>query len=161
MIVQHIPAVFSAAFAKRLNEICPFEVLEAQDGNELLPNRVLIAPGGKQMEIVRQGKKLTTRVYEGEKVTGHKPSVDVLFHSVAAVCKGNAVGTILTGMGGDGAKGLLAMRHAGAHTIAQDEASCVVFGMPAVAIRLGAAEATLPLDQIAGRIIHLLSVAAA
>ncbi len=152
VIVQHIPAVFSLAFAKRLNDLCPFEVSEAKDGDEVKAGRVLIAPGGFQMTVVKKGGSLVVEVKEGDTVSGHKPSVDVLFHSVAKYSKGFSIGALLTGMGSDGAKGLLAMRQGGSRTIVQDEASCVVYGMPAVAVRLGGAEVIKPLDRIAGQI---------
>ena len=152
VIVQHIPAVFSAAFAKRLNELCPFEVCEAKDGDEVRAGRVLVAPGGLQMVVVKKAGSLQVEVKDGATVSGHKPSVDVLFHSVVECSGAFAIGALLTGMGGDGAKGLLAMRQAGARTIAQDEASCVVYGMPAVAVKMGAVEVILPLDRIAEQI---------
>lgn len=156
LIVQHIPPVFSAAFASRLNGICPFEVLEAKDGDEVLPNRVLIAPGGLQMEIQRRSSGLVVHVYDGPKISSHKPSVDVLFHSVAKICQAGAVAALLTGMGKDGAEGLLAIKQAGSQTIAQDEESCIVYGMPAAAVKLGAAASILPLNQIAGSLMFNL-----
>jgi two-component system chemotaxis response regulator CheB len=157
VVVQHIPPVFSAAFAKRLNDSCPFEVLEAKDGDEVKPNRVLIAAGGTQMKIERQGAGLVVRVFDGAPVNRHKPSVDVLFDSVAEVLGKNAIGVILTGMGADGAKGLLKMRQAGARTVAQDKDSCVVFGMPRAAIELGAAEEIKPLHEVPETILRLLA----
>lgn len=157
VVVQHIPPVFSAAFAKRLNDSCPFEVLEAKDGDEVKPNRVLIAAGGTQMKVERQGAKLVVRVFDGAPVNRHKPSVDVLFDSVAEVIGKNAIGVILTGMGADGAKGLLKMRQAGARTVAQDKDSCVVFGMPRAAIELGAAEEIKPLHEVPETILRLLA----
>lgn len=147
-VVQHIPAHFSAAFAKRLNEICRFEVREAKDGDIFLPGLALIAPGGLHLEVVKDGNKLVARISDGPAVNRFKPSVDVLFNSVAKVLGDKATGVILTGMGMDGAKGLLAMRNAGAFTIAQDEESSVVFGMPKVAIEVGAVHAIRPLDEI-------------
>jgi two-component system chemotaxis response regulator CheB len=157
VVVQHIPPVFSAAFAKRLNDSCPFEVLEAKDGDEVKPNRVLIAAGGTQMKIERKGAGLVVRVFDGAPVNRHKPSVDVLFDSVAEVLGRSAIGVILTGMGADGAKGLLKMRQAGARTVAQDKDSCVVFGMPRAAIELGAAEEIKPLHEVPETILRLLA----
>ena len=132
------------------------DVQEAQTGDRVMPGRVLIAPGGKHMTVRRSGGIYLVDCQEGENVNGHCPSVDVLFHSVARYVAGNAVGVILTGMGGDGADGLLAMRQAGAKTIAQDEASCVVFGMPKVAIERGAVERIGPLDSIPQLIVSAL-----
>ncbi|WP_218110025.1 protein-glutamate methylesterase/protein-glutamine glutaminase [Oligoflexus tunisiensis] len=148
LIVQHIPPVFSEAFAKRLNEICPFEVKEAMDGDSVRPGRVLIAPGGKQMRLQSRGPLYSVSVTDEMPVNRHKPSVDVLFNSVAQTAGSRAFGVILTGMGADGAQGLLKMRQAGCHTIAQNEESCVVFGMPREAVRIGAAEHTAHLFEI-------------
>lgn len=148
VVVQHIPPVFSRAFANRLAELCPFEVKEAEDGDEVLQNRVLIAPGGLQMVVENRSGGYRVKVFNGEPVNRHKPSVDVLFDSVAKEVGRKAIGIIMTGMGRDGAAGMLKMRQAGARTIAQDEASCVVFGMPKEAIRLGGAEAVESLDKI-------------
>lgn len=156
VIVQHIPPVFSAAFAARLNEMCPFEVKEAQDGDMVMPGRVLVAPGGFQMEIFKSGAGLAVRVYEGERVNRHCPSVDVLFNSVADRVGKDAMGIILTGMGEDGAKGLLKMRKAGSFTIAQDEGSCVVYGMPRAAVALNAVVEIHPLSKISSVIIKSL-----
>jgi two-component system, chemotaxis family, protein-glutamate methylesterase/glutaminase len=163
VIVQHIPAVFSLAFARRMNELCPFEVIEAKDGDELRPDRVLIAPGGFQMAIVRGSGPCgyQVQVKDAPPVNRHRPSVDVLFDSVAELAGKKAVGIILTGMGADGAKGLLKMRQRGARTIAQDEASCVVFGMPQAAIKLKAAELVRPLSEIPAEILSLLATKAA
>lgn len=150
VIVQHIPPIFSAAFAKRLNELCDFEVKEAADGDVLKAGRVLIAPGGLQMELQADGQGgYKVRVFDGEKVNRHKPSVDVLFDSVAKLVGKLAVGVILTGMGNDGAAGLLRMRKSGASTIGQDEASSVVYGMPRAAFELGAVMEVCPLSKIA------------
>jgi two-component system chemotaxis response regulator CheB len=149
VIVQHMPETFTAAFASRLNGLCAMEVKEAADGDRVLPGRVLIAPGGRHMQLMRSGAQYVVGVRDGPLVNRHKPSVDVLFRSVAQHAGRNAVGAILTGMGDDGARGLLDMRQAGAHTVAQDEASCVVFGMPREAIRMGAASQVLPLPAIA------------
>ncbi|MCM2322678.1 MAG: chemotaxis response regulator protein-glutamate methylesterase [Oligoflexia bacterium] len=157
VIVQHIPAVFSAAFAKRLNDLCPFEVKEAADGDLLQPGRVLIAPGGYQMRVKGKGP-FRVQVTDEAPVNRHKPSVDVLFDSVAEAISGkSSIGVILTGMGGDGSRGMLKMRENGSRTIAQDEASCVVFGMPKEAIRLGGAETVLPLHDIPGQLVQWLT----
>jgi len=149
VIVQHMPEMFTGAFARRLNELCAVEVREAQDGDEVCSGQVLIAPGNRHMRVHRQGIKYAVQVVDGPLVARHRPSVNVLFSSVAAAARENAVGIILTGMGDDGAEGLLEMRRAGATTIAQDEKSCVVFGMPGKAIARGAVDFVLPLDQIA------------
>jgi two-component system, chemotaxis family, protein-glutamate methylesterase/glutaminase len=148
VVVQHMPEQFTAAFAERLHGLCALEVREARDGDAVVPGVALIAPGGQHLVLHRSGARYVARVKEGPPVHHQRPSVDVLFQSVARHAGPNAVGTLLTGMGCDGAKGLLAMREAGAHTIAQDEASCVVFGMPREAIRLGGAEQVLPLGEI-------------
>ena len=153
VIVQHIPEFYSKQFADRLNSTCQFEVREAKDGDVLQPNLALIAPGNYQMKVVFRGGKYKVHVFDGEKVSGHKPSVDVMFHSLAECKDRNIHGVILTGMGSDGAKGLLKMRQAGAKTVAQDEASCVVYGMPKVANEIGACNLVLPLDQIADHLI--------
>jgi two-component system chemotaxis response regulator CheB len=157
VIVQHIPAVFSAAFARRLNDLCPFEVREAKDGDVLREGLVLIAPGGTQMSLVASGSTLQTRVTDAPPVNRHKPSVDVLFDSVAELLGPKAVGAILTGMGADGARGLLKMRQAGARTIAQNEETCVVFGMPREAIARGGAEKVCALDDVPGMLMQLLA----
>jgi two-component system chemotaxis response regulator CheB len=149
VLVQHMPEKFTASFAARLNSQYPLEVLEARDGDVVLDGRVLIAPGGKQMSLRRAGGQYAVEVRDGAPVNHHRPSVDVLFSSVARCVGRNALGIIMTGMGGDGARGLLEMHEAGAWTAAQDEASCIVFGMPAEAIRLGAADDVLSLNQIA------------
>lgn len=156
VVVQHIPPVFSAAFAKRLNDSCPFEVIEAKDGDEIKPGRVLIAAGGTQMKVERSGGSLKVRVFDGAPVNRHKPSVDVLFDSVAEVLGKNAIGIILTGMGADGAKGLLKMRQSGARTIGQDKDSCVVYGMPRAAAEIGAVEEVKPLHEIPELLLRLL-----
>jgi two-component system chemotaxis response regulator CheB len=149
VIVQHMPESFTAAFASRLNNLCEMDVKEACDGDRVMPGRVLLAPGGRHMQLVRSGAQYLVSVRDGPLVNRHKPSVDVLFKSVAHHAGRNALGVILTGMGDDGARGLLDMRQAGAHTAAQDEASCVVFGMPREAIRLGAAADVLALGSVA------------
>ncbi|MBS1962543.1 MAG: chemotaxis response regulator protein-glutamate methylesterase [Bdellovibrionales bacterium] len=155
--VQHIPAVFSLAFAKRLDQLCPFEVKEAEDGDLVRAGRVLIAPGGLQMSLVRAGGALKVRIEDSPPVNRHKPSVDVLYRSAAKELGAEAVGIILTGMGADGADGLVEMRRAGARTIAQDEATSVVFGMPREAIARGGAEAVVPLPEIPETIASWLS----
>jgi two-component system chemotaxis response regulator CheB len=148
VVVQHMPEKFTALFAQRLNQICAMEVLEAVDGQRVIAGRVLIAPGGRHMSLRRNGAQYVVDVRDGPPVNRHKPSVDVLFRSVARCAGRNALGVIMTGMGDDGARGLREMRDAGSRTIAQDEASCVVFGMPKEAIKLEAAERILSLDQI-------------
>ncbi|NUQ61646.1 MAG: chemotaxis response regulator protein-glutamate methylesterase [Pirellulales bacterium] len=156
VIVQHMPAGFTRSFARRLDGVCRVRVKEAQDGDRVLTGQALLAPGGYHMAVVRSGASYSVRVGLGEPVNRHRPSVDVLFKSAARYIGGNAVGVILTGMGADGASGLLAMRQAGARTIAEHESSCVVFGMPREAIALGGAEEIVPLDRIPERIMALL-----
>ncbi|MFN9745444.1 MAG: chemotaxis response regulator protein-glutamate methylesterase [Betaproteobacteria bacterium] len=148
VIVQHMPESFTAAFAGRLNSVCALEVREARDGDRVIPGRVLISPGGRHMQLVRSGAQYLVTVSDGPLVNRHKPSVDVLFRSVAQHAGGNAAAVLLTGMGDDGARGLLELRKAGARTAAQDEASSVVFGMPREAIRLGAAADVVPLHAV-------------
>lgn len=152
-IVQHMPPKFTASFAERLHQQSNIEVREARSGDRLKPGVALIAPGGYHMAIMRAGGGYAVRVYEDEPVNRHRPSVDVLFDSAARIAGADALGIILTGMGNDGARGLHAMKMAGAHTIAQDEKSCVVFGMPEQAIRLGAVTEVVPLEQIAERMV--------
>ena len=156
VVTQHIPAGFSKAFSDRLNQICQMEVKEAQDGDELRSGRVLVAPGGLHMLLRRAGAGYKVAVKDGPRVCYQRPSVDVLFGSVAEEAGANAVGIILTGMGGDGAMGLAKIRQCGAPTIAQDEESCVVFGMPREAIKLGAAQQVLPLHRIASAMLRLV-----
>jgi two-component system chemotaxis response regulator CheB len=148
VIVQHMPAAFTTAFAERLDSLCEIEVREAKSGDRVLPGLALIAPGGRHLIAVRQGAQYAVEVRAGPPVNRHCPSVDVLFRSVARAAGRNASGIILTGMGDDGARGLLEMREAGAITWAQDEASCVVFGMPKEAIAMGAAMNVVPLDDV-------------
>ena len=148
LITQHIPPEFSRAFANRLNETCAMHVKEAEDGDALRPGLALVAPGDFHMVARKAGGRAFVNVKTGPRVCYQRPSVDVLFHSVAEAAGSKAVGVLLTGMGNDGAQGLLRMRQAGARTIAQDEASCVVFGMPREAIALGAAEQVLPLRSV-------------
>ncbi len=158
LIVQHMPAVFTRLYAERLNNSCAPEVKEAENGDAIRPGRVLIAPGDYHMRLEKGPSGLYVTCAAGEKVSGHCPSVDVLFHSVAKVAKDSSIGVILTGMGKDGAEGLLEMRKQGAYTIGQDEASSVVYGMPMVAYNIGAVSKQLPLDQIAGEICRTLSL---
>jgi two-component system chemotaxis response regulator CheB len=153
-VVQHMPEQFTAAFAARLDKLCEVGVSEAVHGERLLPGHVLIAPGGKHLMLRRSGAYYYADVSDGPLVNRHKPSVDVLFRSVAKCAGPNASGIIMTGMGDDGARGLLEMQHAGSPTIAQDEASCVVFGMPKEAIRLGGVGQVLPLSRISRVIIE-------
>ena len=156
--VQHMPPGFTQMYAKRLDNECRFQVKEAETGDRVLPGRMLIAPGGdRHMHLVKVGTGYQVEIKAGPKVNGHCPSVDVLFDSVAKAAGADALGIILTGMGGDGAKGLLAMRKAGARTIGQDESTCVVYGMPKVAYDLGAVEYQEKLSDIAGRTYALLN----
>lgn len=154
VVTQHIPPVFSRAFADRLNQLGPLRVKEAEDRDEVKRGHVLIAQGGLHMVLRRSGGGYCIALKDGPKVCYQRPSVDVLFHSVAEVAGAKATGVILTGMGSDGAQGLLRMKQAGAHTIAQDEATCVVFGMPREAIRLGGVESVLPLSEIPDAVLN-------
>lgn len=154
VVVQHMPEKFTALFAERLNGLCAIEVKEAKDGDRVLPGRALIAPGGFHMKLVRSGAIYQVRVQDGPPVNRHKPSVDVLFKSVAQVAGRNALGIIMTGMGDDGARGMDEMHNAGAFCIAQDEASCVVYGMPKEAVLLGAVDLEIPLDHISTEIVR-------
>jgi two-component system chemotaxis response regulator CheB len=156
VIVQHMPEKFTAEFANRLNGLCQIEVREAQNNDRVIPGRALIAPGGKHMLLRRTGAQYYVEVMDGPLVNRHRPSVDVLFRSVAKCAGANALGVIMTGMGDDGAAGLAEMRTAGAHTVAQDEESCVVFGMPKEAIKRGGVERTVPLTGIAREIMQQL-----
>ena len=156
IIVQHMPSNFTGPFAERLNGLCAMEVREARNGDSITPGVALIAPGDYHMVVRRSGARYYVEIGSGEKVSGHRPSVDVLFNSVAKIAGSNAIGVILTGMGGDGARGLLAMRNVGSRTIGQDETSCIVYGMPKVAYDLGAVEKQLPLQHIAKGILELL-----
>ena len=148
VIVQHMPEHFTAAFARRLDGLCAIAVKEAADGDPVLPGHALIAPGGRHMMLQRQGGHYRVAVKDGPLVARHRPSVDVLFRSAAQCAGANALGILMTGMGDDGANGLLEMRRAGALTVAQDEASCVVFGMPKEAIERGAAARVRPLEHL-------------
>ena len=156
VIVQHMPAGFTLSFSQRLNECCAVEVKEAQHGDRVLPGRVLIAPGSAHMLIKRSGASYHVELDEGPLVNRHRPSVDVLFHSAAKHVGANAIGVMLTGMGADGAKGMLAMKEAGAYNIAQDEASSVVFGMPKAAIDVGAVSQVTGLHEISRTIFDRL-----
>ncbi|MFU8819559.1 MAG: protein-glutamate methylesterase/protein-glutamine glutaminase [Desulfurivibrio sp.] len=156
VIVQHMPAGFTRMFADRLNELCPMQVKEAASGDRVMAGRILIAPGEQQLRVRRSGGIYEVDCRPGEKVSGHCPSVDVMMHSVAEEAGANAVGIMLTGMGRDGAAGMLAMRRAGARNIAQDEKSSVVFGMPKEAFANGGAEKLVPLDQIAETTLNML-----
>ncbi len=153
VIVQHMPEKFTAAFAARLDGICRIEVREAAHNDRVVPGRVLIAPGGRHMLLKRSGAQYFVEVVDGPVVNRHRPSVDVMFRSVAKSAGVNALGVIMTGMGDDGAAGLAEMRAAGARTLAQDEESCVVFGMPREAIKRGGVERTVPLQAIAAEIM--------
>ncbi len=157
LITQHMPPGFTRSFAERLNKLCQITVKEAEDGERILPGHAYIAPGARHMELTRSGANYQIRLHDGDPVNRHRPSVDVLFHSVAQYAGRNAVGVILTGMGNDGAVGMLAMRNAGAYTIAQDEASCVVFGMPREAIAMGGSNEIVPLHQISQRMMTQIS----
>ncbi|NMA25332.1 MAG: chemotaxis protein CheB, partial [Clostridiales bacterium] len=158
VIVQHIPPVFSTLFAERLDKSLQLRVKEAQTGDYVENGLVLIAPGDRHMLVKKLGGMLRVELSSGEKVNGHCPSVDVLFNSVAAACGRDAVGVILTGMGSDGAKGLLSMRRMGARTIGQDASSSVVYGMPKVAFEIGAVEKRVSLDSIAQAIINAVTM---
>jgi two-component system, chemotaxis family, protein-glutamate methylesterase/glutaminase len=155
VIVQHMPEKFTAHFAKRIDELCKISVKEAEDNDSVLRGHALIAPGNKHMLLKRSGARYYVEIRDGPLVSRHRPSVDVLFRSAARYAGKNSVGVIMTGMGDDGAKGMLEMKEAGAYTIAQDEASCVVFGMPNEAIKLGAANRVLALNSIAGEVVRL------
>jgi two-component system chemotaxis response regulator CheB len=152
VIVQHMPEKFTAAFADRLNSICQIEVLEAKNGDRVIPGRALVAPGGRHMQVKRSGAQYHVEVIDAPPVNRHRPSVDVLFRSVAKCAGRNVLGIIMTGMGDDGALGMREMHDAGAETIAQDEKTCVVYGMPKEAVKLGAVDKITPLTNIAGLI---------
>ena len=154
VVVQHMPEKFTALFANRLNTLCAIEVREARHGDRVMPGRALIAPGGLHMRLTRSGAYYQVEVLDGPPVNRHKPSVDVLFKSVAQVAGRNALGIIMTGMGDDGARGLRDMHDAGAPTLGQDEASCVVYGMPREAVKLGAVDVEMPLDRIAAEMVR-------
>lgn len=154
VIVQHMPEIFTRAFANRLNRDCQIEVKEAMDCDAIVPGRAMIAPGNYHLLVHQRGTGYVVQVSDGPLVSRHRPSVDVLFRSVANSVGANAIGVIMTGMGNDGAQGLLEMRNRGSQTFAQDESSCVVFGMPKEAIRLGAAEEVMPLPSIARSVLR-------
>ena len=156
VIVQHMPPVFTKMYAQRLNSVCRMIVKEAEDGDEIQDGVALIAPGGLQMRIQKSGHKMKVKLFEGDKRNGHIPSVDVLFESVAQFYGKQALGIILTGMGQDGAKGLLDMKQNGAKTIGQDEKTCIVYGMPKVAFDLGAVDVQLPIGEIHKKILALI-----
>lgn len=157
VIVQHMPELFTKSFADRLNELCKITVKEAVNGDMITTGKAIIAPGNRHMMVAKTGAKYYIQINDGPLVNRHRPSVDVLFRSAANCAGSNAVGIIMTGMGDDGAKGLLEMKNAGAYTIAEDESSCIVFGMPKVAIGLGAACAVVPLQDIAKHACSKLS----
>ena len=157
VIVQHMPAGFTTSFAERLNTLCSIQVKEAQDGDRVRPGLALLAPGGnRHLEIHRSGGEYRAMLIQAEKVSGHCPSVDVLFRSIGKHVGKNAAAALLTGMGSDGAAGLLEIRQAGGHTFAQDEETSIVFGMPGAAWELGAAEKLLPIDSVAGYLLRAL-----
>jgi two-component system chemotaxis response regulator CheB len=157
VIVQDMPETFTRQFSERLDSLCKIRVKEAQDGDHILPGHALLAPGGHHMTVVRRGMEYGVHVYRGERVNLHMPSVDVLFSSCARNMEKNALGVILTGMGADGAKGMLEMKQAASFNIAQDESTCVVFGMPREAILLNAVDQVLPLDQIPNALLQRLA----
>jgi two-component system chemotaxis response regulator CheB len=159
VIVQHMPEAFTHQFAERLNSLCRVRVKEAQDTDRILPGHALLAPGGHQMAVVRRGAEYAVHVYRGERVNRHLPSVDVLFSSCARSMGKNVLGVLLTGMGADGARGMLEMKQADAFNIAQDESTSVVFGMPREAIALNAVDQVLPLDKIPAALLQRLSSA--
>lgn len=156
VIVQHMPPVFTNMYAQRLNLSCPVTVAEAKDGDEITKGKVLIAPGDHQMEVVKKGSRFFVKCYKGEKVTGHCPSVDVLFHSVANLGGPDIIAVLLTGMGRDGAIGMKRISDADGVTIGQDEQTCVVYGMPRAAYELGAVRYQLPLTDISRKIVSLV-----
>jgi two-component system chemotaxis response regulator CheB len=156
VVVQHMPEAFTAAFARRLDGLCQVDVKEAADGDPVLPGRVLIAPGNRHTLLQRSGARYHVAVKDGPAVSRHRPSVDVLFRSAAQYAAANAIGILMTGMGDDGAAGLLEMRRAGAYTVAQNEATCVVYGMPKEAVERGAAMAVVGLDEIPREIMRAL-----
>jgi two-component system chemotaxis response regulator CheB len=158
VIVQHMPEKFTTAFANRLDSLCKIRVHEAADGDRILPGHALLAPGSFHMEVMRSGAEYKVKISQTAPVNRHRPSVDVLFHSCARYLGANAVGVILTGMGDDGARGLLAMRQAGARTFAQDEATCIVYGMPGSAVAMGAAQDILPLGRIPQKMLNACSL---
>jgi two-component system chemotaxis response regulator CheB len=157
VVVQHMPPAFTEPFARRLNGICALTVKEAEQGERLRPGHVYIAPGDQHLALVRETGHLHCQLLSSERVNRHRPAVDVLFDSIAQLAAKRTLGVMLTGMGADGAQGMLAMKQAGAYNLAQDEDSCVVFGMPKEAIRAGAVDEVLPLDEIAAAILRQLA----
>ncbi|HNA71100.1 MAG TPA: chemotaxis protein CheB, partial [Nitrosomonas sp.] len=157
LIAQHMPEAFTKSFATRLDSLCKISVKEAQGGERVLPGHAFIAPGHSHLLLKRSGANYVTELSQSEPVNRHRPSVDVLFRSAATYAGKNAIGVILTGMGRDGAAGMLEMRKAGAYNFAQDEASCVVFGMPKAAIEVGATDEVVPLKNMADRVLAKLS----
>ncbi|QID18272.1 chemotaxis response regulator protein-glutamate methylesterase [Nitrogeniibacter mangrovi] len=157
LMVQHMPEMFTGSFAKRLDSLCALSVKEAEHGEPVLPGHAYLAPGHSHLLLAKRGGRYVCELSGAEPVNRHRPSVDVLFHSAARLAGRAAVGALLTGMGKDGAQGMLAMREAGSWTVAQDEASCVVYGMPREAARIGAAQEVAPLDEIASRLVNALA----
>jgi two-component system chemotaxis response regulator CheB len=157
LITQHMPPGFTRSFAERLNKLCQITVKEAEDGERVLPGHAYIAPGDRHLELARSGANSQVKLHDGPAVNRHRPSVDVLFRSVAQYAGRNAVGVILTGMGNDGAAGMLEMHRAGAYTLAQNEASCVVFGMPREAIASGGVSEVVELDRMSQRMLAQIS----
>jgi two-component system chemotaxis response regulator CheB len=155
-VTQHMPPLFTKSYAARLDALCQIKVTEAEDGERILPGHAYLAPGGRHLLVGRRGANYIVELSDGPPVSRHRPSVDVLFRSAANIAGKNAIGAILTGMGDDGAQGLLEMRQAGAYTIAQDEASCVVYGMPKAAVALAGVDAVIPLTAIANAIMAKL-----
>lgn len=158
MIVQHMPAAFTKSFAQRLNSLCAIQVKEAEDGERVLPGHAYIAPGGVHLSVARSGANYVCRISHDAPVNRHCPSVEVLFNSAAEHVKGNCVGVMLTGMGKDGAQGMLTMRQAGAHNFAQDEESCVVYGMPREAVLCGAVHESVPLEKMAEKVLNSVTI---
>lgn len=157
VITQHMPAQFTASFAARLNTLTDINVCEAQSGQVLKPGHAYVAPGGRHLKVIKTGGLLKTQLTDEDPVSGHRPSVDVLFRSVAKAVGGQSIGIILTGMGRDGAEGMLEMKNAGAYTIAQNEASCVVYGMPRSAVALGGVDVECSLEKISGKAVDYLA----
>lgn len=157
VMVQHMPSGFTKMFADRLNSLCEMEVKEAEDGDQIVAGRILLAPGAHQMDVYKKDGVYRVRVFEGDLVNGHCPSVEVMMMAVAKVYGRNAIGVMLTGMGGDGAEGMKAMHDAGARTFAQNEETCVVFGMPKVAWEKGGVDKLVPLQEIADEVIKLVN----
>ncbi|MDX8398491.1 MAG: chemotaxis response regulator protein-glutamate methylesterase [Mariprofundaceae bacterium] len=154
VITQHIPEAFSRSFAESVNACSALQVCQAEDGQQVMPGHAYIAPGGQHLQLMRDGARYRCRLFDGEPVNRHKPSVDVMFNTVAKNAGDNAIGVILTGMGADGAKGLMTMRDAGSPTLGQDEKTSVVWGMPGAAFKLGAVETVLPLNKVAAKLIE-------